>query len=790
MFEKEGRFEICGGMWVEPDTNLPSGESLVRQRLYGQRFYLKHFGKISKVEFLPDTFGFSANLPQILLKSGAKYFYTSKITWNDFSEFPLSNFYWQGIDGSKIFTHCFYYYIYAIMNLGKCKRLARKPIKKGVSFNSNSTYEYIESKLHDDYVKTCSLFYGFSDGGMGPFEEEIGLIANMARMGLLKITNVENFFRILKKECGELIPIWDDELYLEFHRGCYTSQAKIKKLNRLCEINIRNLELLASILYLFSDKYNYPQEEIEQIWKTILFNQFHDILPGSSIQDVYYEQEKELENILKKTKDLIKDCLVKFATLILKNMEIREKDSLVFNSLNWNRAGVVKIENKIVTKEINTDIVSPLSFKLISIKDSLNRNRDIPSPDLKYLIKENKVILENTKLELVFDKKNGEIDSIKLKDGDRKEFIKPRKGVKFIVYKNKPPKQYAAWNIDLRYPQNIIPLTVENVEILEKPNKITIKVLYSFKKSKIRQHISLKPKSDNLLFRTEMDVKDKNILIKILFPFDLDTNSTFSEIPYGVKERKIKPQTEFQKGKWEFPAQKWITMSDDDYGINLVNDCKYGFSTNRHGLSMSLLVTTHYPIGFYFSYIKTVPKSLRKNHIDLGKHTMKYAIKFYKGNWQAGEPWKYGYEFNYPIISLPIKKFENRISNEQEREERFSENLSSFLSNNSGFLEATESNIILQAMKKSEPNVFYKHKTNMDHFKSFILRFYETAGLETKCKFKFLPFISIKKIRETDLLEIAKTNQNIEIEPENAFYLNFTPFEIKTIKVWLDLVSH
>lgn len=785
-FVKKGRFELSGGMWVESDTNLPNGESLVRQRLYGQHFYLKNFGKISKVEFLPDSFGFSANLPQILVKSGAEYFYTSKITWNDYSEFPFANFYWKGIDGSSIFTHCFYYHIYVLMNLSKYKELARKLKERKPVFNSNFKINKIKSHLQHEYVKTCSFFYGFSDGGMGPFEEEIGLITNMARLGLLKVTTVKNFFEILKNQCAEHIPVWDDELYLEFHRGCYTSQAKIKELNRYAEIGIRNLEMLSTILSLFSQKLAYSGNKLEKMWKTLLFNQFHDILPGSSIQDVYYEQESELRNLIRKIQGSIDQLLTKIGKILTeRNLSVSNNDYLVFNPLSWERDDILEVKNGTKIEQIELRNISPMSFRIISLSNKIENGTTNDKVNLNCEENENEIIVQNSKIKFIIDKNSGKITSLKSNEF-KKQFLAPNRGIEFKIYKNRPPTQYAAWNIDPRYTQNPIKIEkVKKIEILEKNfHKISISLKFRIRKSEIIQIITLRENSDCLEFNTKLKIRDKNLLIKIRFPINLNTNETVSEIPYGALKRTIIPRTKFQEAKWEFPAQKWIAMSDKDYGIVLANDHKYGFSANKKGLSMSLLATTHYPIGFYFSYVKTVPKKQRKKYIDLGDHSVNYALRVYKGNWVSNEVWKFGYEFNYPCILKLLQANEN--TNEKlEVENTQSENKMSYLidmiKNEKSFIELSNSNIILQVLKTPESLLDNPYYSNNEL--KIIVRLYETSGQKKSCRIKFAPFLKIRSIFETDLLELKKKDKRKLIENENEILILFTPFEIKTFQV-------
>ncbi len=785
----KGRFEICGGCWIEPDCNLPSGESLVRQRFYGQMFFLENFGKISEVASLEDTFGFSANLPQIFVKSGAKYFWTTKITWNRYTEFPFANFYWQGIDNTSIFTHCFVFNLPILWHLPRYKRLARRTSESGLVFNSTMKMDDIKSNLQDDYVQTCGIFYGFGDGGMGPFEEEICLYSEFGRLGLLKFTTFENFFKILKKDCGDLIPIWNDEFYLELHRGCYTTQSYTKKLNRFSEINLRNSEILNTFFTLLSEGFEYPREKLESLWKDLLFNQFHDILPGSSIQDVYYEQEKELERIITETKKSIKKILEKIASAVkIEDSEKINDAYVVFNTLNWTRSGFVSIEENKEIKELYIKNVPSLGFKQINLSD-LRVKEEENSNGLSLEESEEKIVLENQELILTINRKTGKIISLKSKKFE-KEFIRGKDGIGLHIYRDKP-KEFPAWDIDRRYTINSLKLGgVKGIRIIEdKENRsITVKFIYIYKKSKISQYIILRDQADFVEFRSEVDIRDKNLNIKLRIPFNLDTNHLYSEIPYGVLKRKIVPETEMEEGKWEFSSQKWITISDQKHGFTLVNDCKYGFNSNKKGLYISLLRTPHYPTDPFFSYIKLVPKKQRVKHTDLGKHVIRYGLKIYQGDWLQSEPWKFGYEFNYPLLITKIRrKTETSYRENESLTPESKKIINNLLRRERGLIQVSRPNVILQTIKPHEHipmGKLGKKITSSEIREGLILRLYETAGLETECNIKCHEYGKIKKVIETDLLEMNQLNsKKIDIKGNQEFKLKFSPFEIKTLKI-------
>ena len=660
-YEEKGKWEIVGGMWVEPDANIPGGEALVRQRLLGQLYFLENFGKIAKIECLEDTFGFNAQLPQILKKSGAEAFWTTKITWNEYSEFPFANFLWRGLDGSEIFTHMFLFNWLVMTDLSLYSRTGRKMKEPGMVFDDSFTLKEIDEQKSNERIRTCGIFYGFGDGGMGPLQEEIDIMTNVAVSGHLKFTNTEKFFDILKKECGDSIPIWNDELYLELHRGCYTSQGKMKLLNRRGEINLRDCELFLTLFSLFFKYFKYPAAKMKKLWKDLLFNQFHDILPGSSIQDVYYQQEKELENVIEKTYDYIHVALqfVLLTYLKRKGRLDRIRDYLIIlNTLPWTRDGIIdckdmkydKCKRKgdyIVIKDI-----APISFQIIDLKEyfeELNKKDEDPQSDLilEYLTDE--IIIENSKLSLIISKYTGKITSLIFKETNR-EVIRDKDGIGIHLYEERRYK-YPAWEINRNFTSWPVKLgLVKGIDIVSDTYQTkSIKIFYKLEKTTIYHTITLRAYSDMVEFKTDIDAWTKKILFKIRFPFNLNTNLMSCEIPYGYKVRKIMPSSEMEEGKWEFPAQKYVDISEDNFGVTLVNNSKYGFSKNEKGLYLTLLHTPSMPYSPFFSHIKVVPKKERIKFVDFGYHSIEYALCLHNNNFKGSAAWRTGYEYNYPL---------------------------------------------------------------------------------------------------------------------------------------------
>jgi len=783
-YEKQGRWEIIGGMWVEPDLNLPNGESLVRQRLYGQLFYLKYFGKLAKIESIEDTFGFNAQLPQILVKSGAEIFWTAKLTWNNLTEFPFANFLWRGIDGSEIFTHSYKCNWLVLLSLSLYKRSGRKIKEPGLIFNSSIEKEEIESHLSDERIKTCGMFYGLGDGGMGPLKEETELLENMVKGGLIKFSNFNKYFTLLREECGTVLPIWNDELYLETHRGVFTSQANTKRLNRALEIDLRNWEILLSLSNILFDNFNYPREEVEKSWKILLFNQFHDILPGSSIQDVYYEQEKEMEELDQRIKNSISLTLQSLLRMYLKNQGLLEKDNaskhaIVFNTLPWTRDGI--LESNLIKD------IPPLSFRVIELNELNDSSED---KDLKIINLLDRISLENSILTVTISKLTGKIVSIILRRTN-KELIKPSKGIGIHVYKEKRHKR-PAWDIYRGYTSNRLNLGKINAfHISEDTDKIkSVQFTIEFNKTIIKHCISLKNNSDLVEFKTDIDTNSKNLMFKVRFPLNLHADYLTAEIPYGNLKRKIVLETHYEIGKWEFPAQKYVDVSESQVGATILNNSKYGFSSNKQGISLTLLRTPARASSSFYSHLDLIPMKERTKYIDFGHNSIDYALWVHEGDFMESTAWKKGYEYNYPLL---YEKF----NDDQAKHDPFTNSpvknmFKDIIKNESSFILITNPNIILQTIKAPEKLILEQEACSIQKEENntlLVLRMFETSGTPQEgVKIEFNEAFKLINAVETDLLEREVSEQDrssIIINNTKEIVLDFNKFEIKTIKLSL-----
>ena len=550
----EDRLEIIGGMWVEPDLVMPCGESLVRQRLYGMLFYQLNFEKMPKVESLLDVFGFPQQVAQILAKSGAESFWTTKCTWNDMNFWPFAYYWWEGQDGSRVFTHHFNFNYFTMLNSRPYKKTARFPKQEyiGKTFTSFNTNKEIEESFSDEVYGRLPLFYGYGDGAKGPLEVEIGVMQLFGQLGMGKFCRMEPFFDILQSEIKNRLVVWADEMYLEYHRGCFTSQVNIKKLNRAAELYLITAETLLTILNInlkgqstqVDKEFYYNKAEFFDAWRKVLFNQFHDIIPGSSIQDVYPQAFKELEEVIEFAKKKIDMC-VSLAELI----HGKEGRAIVFNPSSFVRAETLAYN----TSTIYVKNLNPLSFNEVYTDFVAYKGYPVETE----IRGEKCYEIFNSHLKAGIRIKDGALVSlVHLKSG--KDIMKVTgRGAGIRVFRDEP-KKYPAWNLD--FDHLVKPVVVKFDDIKTSGSHVIVE--NSFLKSKSVIEYYLLPDDDFLRINIKVEMNDKKIVVKYFAPFELQSEFVVSDAPYGTVTRSRVPKSEMQYGKFGITKQ-WIGIDED-----------------------------------------------------------------------------------------------------------------------------------------------------------------------------------------------------------------------------------
>ena len=707
---KEGRWEVEGAMWVEADCNLTSGESLVRQVLFGKRFFNKEFGVDSKVLWLPDVFGYSAALPQILRKSGVDKFVTSKISWNETNMMPYDTFMWKGIDSTEIFTH--------FLTAQRCD--------KNNTVNRNTTYN---AMLEPTQVKGCwnryqqkhinnevIITFGHGDGGGGPTQWHLEHYDRL-KYGIPGLPQTVSEFagdyleRVKQRtENNPKMPHWAGELYLEFHRGTYTSNACNKRYNRKCEILYQNTELFSEINRLYNKK-TYPQEKINEGWECILLNQFHDIIPGSSIYQVYEESTRQYEAISKAGRDMLGSAQADIAANIATDGGIA-----VFNPLSFTNSGVVDVDGE---KIYVTDIPAK-GWKVVKGNESKG---EVAVSDKKlenaYFIVE---FADDYSISRIYDKRVGrEV----LKAGERANVIEAFEDF---------PREYDAWEISVYYKEKKYEINdVSAVEMLDEGVRKGFKITRKFYDSVIEQKVWLYADIDKIDFDTTAEWYQEHILVKAAFPVDINADKATYEIQFGSVERPTHTNTSWDAAKFEVCAHKFADLSECDYGVSILNDCKYGHDIHDGVIKLTLLKCATHPS----------PKA------DKGHHEFIYSLRPHAGTYTQAGTVQLAYDLNNPMSAVKLGKQEGALP------ESYS------------FVSVSDENIVIDTVKKAEDS------------DETVVRMYESWNKRVngaKLTFGF----DVKSAVLCDLMEN-------EIEPltveNNSVTLNVKPFEIVTVKV-------
>ncbi|MBA7529694.1 hypothetical protein ES705_21892 [subsurface metagenome] len=741
---KEGVWEIIGGQWTEPDGILPSGESFVRQSLYAQRYFRKKFGVEAKVCWMPDSFGFNWNLPQILSRAGIEAFITTRVDVNDTRNFPHRLFWWQGPDGSKILIY--------IPRDGYMHDL-----------NGEQMVDFLtEEKTELNHGKELVL-YGVGNHGGGPTMKmlERGMRAQTVSVYPdLQLSTSEDYFSSLTENEKSKLQTWNSELYLERFRGCFTSQAKTKKHNRESQVLIKNAEKLAVSAGLYG--YKYPEKKIFDVWRTILFNQFHDILPGTSINAVYHDTEKDYAEAKQVAERITKRAL----ETLIENIDTRGPgDALViFNPLSWPRTSPVSLalddlemEKEWTVEDENGNSLPVQIVKKSSIEENLlfiaknipsygyavyrliNKKAPVSSNNLKF----DRTALENTFLHLKIDKKTGLFTQIYDKLSDRQILANPRGNLLQILQ----DKAHDAWNMRFGQEPPFDLDEAREVSLVEfGPVRATIKVVHAYigeKKQKptedfpssfFTQYISVYDKLPYIEVRNFISWWEEHKVLKVAFPVDISSKKARYEIPYGSIERSTGFETPFEKARYEVPAQRWADLSDGEYGIALINDSKHGYDIKKNIMRLTLLRAP------------TNPDPLA----DKGYHQFNYALYPHRGDFVTGKVFQRALEFNEPLIVIR------------------GQSLRGLLGEKHSFLRISPQTVIINVLKKAEED------------DDLIIRVYETAGREETVQINFDR--PVQTVQEINLIEDIISDHNPD---KKGFNFIIYPHEIRSFKVGL-----
>ncbi len=705
---KEGRWELQGAMWVEADCNLISGESMVRQFIHGKNFFMDEFGFDVKNLWLPDVFGYSANLPQIMKRSGVDFFLTQKLSWNQCNEHPFDSFNWQGIDGSTVLTH---FPPEADYN----SLITPTQLKKGQD-------NFKENHLCDEFL---SLF-GIGNGGGGPKEEYIERALrcqNIAGSPKVRMGRADDFFNRLNLKTDQL-NTWVGELYLELHRGTLTTQAKIKKGNRKLELMLRTVEAVFSCGALD----DYPLEQLQAIWKKLLINQFHDILPGSSIKKVYETTEQEYADAMHSCQQLLQQAA--------KRLFNPAKDQLVlFNPLSTPVTKAVELPSAWSGFKIETEAKTSVTTQ--SEPEGCSALLELPAYSFTTLTRKEQIegesfnvddelILENSLIRYRFAADGTIIEGYD-KEAQRSIMCKGQIGNRLALYVDRPVN-WDAWDIDVYY-QDQTPLYASGTghRVITGPVRQGLEFQMQIGKSTVRQWIYLDNNSKRLDFKTEVDWREYHKMLRVSFPVAVNATEASFDIQYGYVKRPIHTNTSWDMMRFETVGQQWADLSDLDYGMALMNDCKYGYRVNLGLLDLNLLRSPGYP----------------DPDADAGIHDFTYAILPHNGGVEA-----------------------SRVKTEAAQLNLKPSCFVGYNANSVAVPVAVEAgNVALEVVKMAEKE------------QCLIIRLVETAGKTSPAIISFPREI---RLIETNLLEWSEEHDYGAVE---QLKLTCPPFSIRTFKI-------
>lgn len=735
---QSGQWEIDGAMWVEADCNIPSGESLTRQFLLGRKFMVEEFGKEPEYLWLPDVFGYSWALPQIMKKSGIQTFMTTKISWNQYNRMPNDTFWWRGIDGSEVLTH-----------------FITTPVPGQASDNFYATYngellpdtvqgtwnQYREKNLNKEVL----IAYGHGDGGGGVTRD---MLERRRRMNCIpglphvQTSTAGEYFRRLRKvveNTTEPMATWDGEMYLELHRGTYTSQAYSKKMNRRMEELYRRAEWLSVARGIYKGDLDFAeQKKLTEGWKIILTHQFHDIIPGSSIHEVYEDSVVNYEKASSIAEEIINNFYTEFSTSDKNIISIINEAAEDRNGMVW----IPDIKAQSFVTEDGTTVVGQMEDQgtWIYVEDvpamgfkklTVNRKEETTETncaDVSYA-GENEMFVSTPYYDIKLNQ-YGQIASLYDKKEKCQVLAEDALGNVLQVFEDKPIS-FDAWDIDMFYFQKMeeVNSLTNRVLVENGPLRTVIRQEWRFRKSILTQDMILYTKNPRIDFKTYVNWQETQKLLKVAFPVDIRTTYATYDVQYGNVRRTNNSNTSWDRARFESVAHRWVDLSEHGYGVSLLNNCKYGHDVHNNVIRLTLLKAAIYP-----DYAA-----------DKGEHEFTYSLLPHKGDFVEGNTVREAFDLNQPLVAV---KGGLTIPVGWER----------------GMLHLSGANVELDAIKKSEDGQY------------IVVRFHEYAGgkgdVIMKTGFK------VEAFAECDLME-----RPIEAFRTGKMHYKIRPYEIKTVLI-------
>ncbi|MFX0099536.1 MAG: alpha-mannosidase [Candidatus Hodarchaeota archaeon] len=820
---KNGGIELVGGSYVEPDCMMPSGESFVRMRLYGMRFDRDNFGVLPEVEWFLDSFGYNWGIPQILVKSGAKYFWTSKITWNLQTVFPFVNFWWQGPDGSKIIT-CNFQMGPGPLNSYMMFEIGRHPLKPDGRKVWDYSFDYEEIGDHVEEDEVCPIignFAGKGDGGHGPTHQEVAEFQEYVRLGFMHWSKVHTFYNEIEK-WSDRFPVWNDELYLENHRGTFTVIAFIKRFNRYFENALTANETLSLVTYLINNDFDYPMDEIESLWKTTLKSQFHDVLPGSSIPEVYDDSMDDWDEgneILEEIRDRVSKAITSGQKGAGNTQYL-----YMFNPASWRRkarvffpASILKLDDKgkppfaklvILDKDEGEKlalIAQPIAAEEPSTFDSLpagwwvvtdlNGLSMTPAKlvllndeEASEMMPESAISIDETSIDnglvsVKLDPSTGAMIEIKAENINNGGNLLKGKDSNLTVGYLDDSKSWPAWNLTPKYWEHPLDLPNDKEVVIKLSEKghvfSTIQVTRTLGESPVTQEITLFNDCPEIFLKWKTDWKQPKVMLKIGYYTATDADMVTADIAYSAIKRSTRPKVRCDQARYEKICHKYFDLStpDKSWGAALINEGKYAFDADGGLMRLTLLRSPSYhgPAGEAWvnqERLERFEKHGTKPPVYSALEPMicRYALLPHEGGALLNKDGtanpivkQRADQFNMPVLTIAVDGIELKKTDT--------------LKTGETVVEINPGNVTIGAIKQSE----WEKNGNV------IMRVVETSGIATEAKVTFHPALAskIKNIIATDLLERkieAKLDWNRD---ESVLTFPIKKFEIFTLELEL-----
>ncbi|SFJ81147.1 alpha-mannosidase [Paenibacillus sp. UNC496MF] len=749
---REGRWEIGGGMWLEADCNLTSGESLVRQFLFGTRFMREEFGAESTYLWLPDVFGYSWALPQILKKSGFDTFMTTKISWNQFNRMPHDTFKWRGIDGSEVLTH--------FITTPDDWEEANAFFYTYNGFVTPETVKGIWDGYRDKEVnQELLLSYGYGDGGGGVNREMLELRRRLDAMpGLpnVKTGRADDYFKRLQASFASTdryVHTWDGELYLEYHRGTYTSQAYNKRMNRKLELLYRETEWLSALAAAQRrDWSGYAQRELNEGWTIILRNQFHDIIPGSSIAEVYADSREEYARAQAIADEAWRDAASAVAggdggqaeagaLTVMNGSPWERRDAIALDAAAapagsaWSDADGRPLRAQLADGRwlVESPAVPPLGVTALHHAAGEAWADAFAPADAPFALDGR--ALRTPHYELVWNEA-GQLTRIYDLDYRRDVLAEGARGNVLQVFEDKP-MHFDAWDIDIYYQAKMREIAdLVSVELVEAgPLAATVAFAWRYADSAVIQKLTVYADSRRIDFRTEIDWRERQQLLKVAFPVAVRATEATYDIQFGNVKRPTHWNTSWDYARFETVGHQWADLSERGYGVSLLNDCKYGYDIKDNVMRLSLLKSAIHP----------------DSNADLGEHVFTYALLPHEGDWYAGGTVREAWSLNNPLTAAPGAPAQGALS----------------------LFALSAPNVMVDAVKKAEDG------------ERIVLRVHEYAGIRTQTELR--SDLRIRSMAECDLMERPLGGEEAGGARDRAAAgFELKPYEIKTFLIELE----